>query len=281
MILGVDSLTNWGLLNFKDKEEGIQEVILNVKKLMEDRFEDFSRNFPNFRRSDSSDMSQICRMEGDFLVYETESIHPKERKTGRTPLLLLFGNPAPHSIKNRMFFSYERNGKEHRFWKVLSESEIFRLDEQIDDINERNRLKKKKLLEANYDPPFQIYLDVFYSMPSPATGKWSGVAGLKRLFGTKALKKITELERQRIRDAVSRYICPNGLILAFQKDAYVKIKSENSPDYDIARKQAMEGNTQARCQFDNRIKLYCMAPTRLMYKNHEALHKLKKEHEHS
>lgn len=274
-------MTTWGLLNFKDKEEGIQEVLLNVRKLLENRFEEFRGNFSEFRRSDNSDISQVCRMEGDFLIYETESIHPKERKTGRMPLLLLFGNPAPHSVKERMFFSYERNRKEHRFWKVLSESGIFRLDEQIDGIDERNKLKKKKLLEVTYQSPFQIYLDVFYSMPSPATGKWSGVAGLRRLFGTDLFKEITKWEKQRIEDTISRYIYPNGLILAFQKDAYVKTKSENSPDYDIARKQTMEGNTQARCQFDNRIKLHCMAPTRLMYKNHETLQKLKKKQEYS
>jgi hypothetical protein len=273
-------LTQWGLLDFKAKEEGIQEVFLNVKNLMADRFKEFLSNFHDFSGSGNCDMSQVCRMEGDFLIYETESIHPKEKKNGRTPLLLLFGNPAPHSVKEKMFFSYERNWKEHRFWKVLAESGIFRLDEQIDDTNERNGLRKKKLFEVDYDSPFQIYLDVFYSMPSPATGKWSGVVGLRRLFGTEAFEEITRSERQRVESLVTRNVAPNGLILAFQKDAYLQTKSENSPDYDIARKQAMEGNTQARCQFDNRIKLYCMAPTRLMYKNNEALQKLKKEHEH-
>jgi hypothetical protein len=179
-----------------------------------------------------------------------------------------------------MFFSYERNWKEHRFWKVLAESGIFRLDEQIDDKNERTGLRKKKLFEVNYDSPFQIYLDVFCSMPSSATGKWSGVVGLQRLFGTEAFEEITRSEKQRVESLVMRNVAPNGLILAFQRDAYLQTKLENSPDYGIARKQAMEGSTQARCQFDNRIKLYCMAPTRLMYKNNAALQKLQKEHEH-
>lgn len=265
-------MTHWGLLDFKDKEEGIQEVFLNVKELMEDRFKEFLSNFHDFNGSGNCDMSQVCRMEGDFLIYETESIHPKEKKNGRTPLLLLFGNPAPHSVKERMFFSYERNWKEHRFWKVLSESGIFTLDEQIDDINERNRLKKNKLLEVTYKSPFQIYLDVFYSMPSPATGKWSGVAGLKRLFGVNAFKRISESEKERVESLIKNHIGPKGMVLTFQNDAYERIKLEGSPDYN--RKKALAGGIKSKCKINPQIKLYCLAPTRLMHNNLDTLKKL-------
>ena len=265
-------MTRWGLLDFKDKEKGIQEVVLNVKKLMEDRFKEFLSNFHDFSGNGDCDTNQVCRMEGDFLIYETESIHPKERKTGRTPILLLFGNPAPCSVKNRMFFSYERNGKEHRFWKVLSDSGLFRLDEQIDVIKERNRLKKRKLLEVTYKPPFQIYLDVFYSMPSPTIGKWSGVAGLKRLFGVNSFKKISESEKERVESLIKNHIGPKGMVLTFQKDAYERIKSEGSPDYD--HKKTLAGGIESKCQITPQVKLYCLAPTRLMYNNCSTLKKL-------
>jgi hypothetical protein len=35
---------------------------------------------------------------------------------------VFFGNPAFHSVHSEMFFSFESNGREHRFWKVLKKA---------------------------------------------------------------------------------------------------------------------------------------------------------------
>ncbi len=37
----------------------------------------------------------------------------------RPPLLLVLGNPATHSVESGMFFSFEGNKKEHRFWSGI------------------------------------------------------------------------------------------------------------------------------------------------------------------
>jgi len=261
-------LTKWGLLDFKESDKGI-EVSVNARELMKDHFQEFKDRLSEFRNSD--DEGTVCEdIKDDLLVYQTESLHPKQKRPERIPLLFLFGNPAPHSVKKGMFFSYERDCKEHRFWKVLAESKIFEIYEQVDDLNIRNKLRKEKLLGTSYTSPFQIYLDVFYSMPSPATGKWSGVAGLKRLFGRNAFERISELEKKRVESMIKKHLSPNGVVLTFQKDAYDKIKSGSSPEYAREKAGRIEGN----CEIVPEIKLYCLAPTRLMCKNLGLLEKL-------
>ena len=56
------------------------------------------------------------KQEDDYLIYQSEHLVPI-KFDNRPPLLLIFGNPASHSVKEGMFFSFEGNKKEHRFWK--------------------------------------------------------------------------------------------------------------------------------------------------------------------
>jgi hypothetical protein len=242
---------------------------------MKDQFGEFEERPSNFRNVDCSTHS-VCRIEGDFLIYETESIHPKEGKDGRIPLMLLLGNPASHSVKEKMFFSYEKDGKEHRFWNVLEESGVFKLNGGPADLAARNRLRKEKLITATYESPFRIYLDVFYSIPSPASGKWSGVAGLKRLLGKRAFEEITKWEKDRIENLIKNCMIQNGVIITFQKDAYIQIRSKNSPKYN--HKQAITKGINGQCRISPKVRLYCLAPTRLMHTNYQKLQKLKEQY---
>ena len=60
----------------------------------------------------------VYSLKGDTLEYSSEQLIPK--KMNKKPaLLLVLGNPATQSIKSRMFFSYEGDRKEHRFWKDI------------------------------------------------------------------------------------------------------------------------------------------------------------------
>jgi len=267
---------------FRDKESGIQEVTLELGLLFDkEETKEFAKRLDLFRRSTESDNStaDVChQIEKGCLVYETENLRPILRKEDRTPILFLLGNPASHSVKQRMFFSYERNKKEHRFWRVLNHTKVFPFEENIADLTQRNNRRKEILLRVDYDPPFQINLEVFYSMPSPATGDWSGVAGLKRLFGAKAFEKISVCEKKRIEDFIQEHLHPDGLVVAFQKDAYSQLKLDENPVYNL--KQAIAGNLRNRCQCDQSIALYCLAPTRLMGANSRILNELRTKHEY-
>jgi len=259
------------LLEFKNFKLGIQEVLLNVQNLYQNQGErnQFECRLCEFLKSDHSNNTIFWR-EGDSLAYRTEQIIPK-RQDNRKPLLMLLGNPASHSVKEEMFFSYERDGQEHRFWKVLDKSGIFPLSPENMDLHERNKLRKQMLSDLNYCSLFSIGLAVFYSMPSPSSGKWAGVAGLKRLFRKEAFCRITEWERKRVNEIIKDFLSHRlGIVVAFQKDAYSKIKSKDSECY--SREKIMVNGIKGKWQCNENVPLYCAAPTRNMQTN---LHLLK------
>lgn len=266
------------LLKFEDFKDGIQKVSLNVKELFlnarsreKKNFEEKLSQFLKFARE--NDYSEIVRQEGDFLIYRTECIIPEKRNL-KTPVLILLGNPALHSVRSEMFFSSERKGREHRFWKILRQAEFlsFMSDKQDVSLAKRNKLRKEELFDLSYKSPFRIGLAVFYSIPSGASGEWAGVAGLRRLFWKKALTRIAECEKERVEGLIKKFVSPNGFVVTFQKDAYLKIKSSDSFDYSLT--DAKGGKLRGECQCDPRVELYGFPPTKLMSINSTLLRNL-------
>jgi hypothetical protein len=178
-------------------------------------------------------------------------------------LLLLFGNPAPDSVIKRCFFAGEKGKKEHRFWPALKESGIISFKNNAGhDINIH---RTKALFDLDYDSDFRIGLAVFYSMPSPASDpKWSGVAGLRKFFGARALRLIAECERTRVEELIEKFVAGNdgGAVIAFQKDAYLEIKKFVSKGTELAGKDKW-CVVEARCSHSN-VKLFRLPPTRYM-----------------
>ena len=80
--------------------------------------ERFNKKRKEFLESDPFNI-EICVLKGDRLKYQSEQLIPSNKSKDRTPLLLVLGNPASHSVKEGMFFSFEGNKKEHRFWKHI------------------------------------------------------------------------------------------------------------------------------------------------------------------
>ena len=253
------------LLTIEDLEPGIQKVTLDVDALCfdENQRAQFEKKFLQFSDSDCDHPKVISRI-NNTVVYLTESIIPK-KEDERLPLLLVLGNPASHSVASGMFFSFEGNEQEHRFWKALREAGILSLSSSVksNSLEELNRLKKKELYELSYCTPFRIGLAVFYTMPSPASRyPWAGVAGLHRLFGKEALAKIGEREKERVDGIIRDFVFPNGAVIAFHKEAYQAIKSSESPGYTLAKAKA--GHLIGNCQCDPGITLFCLPPTRLL-----------------
>ena len=79
--------------------------------------ERFNKKWKDFLESDSCN-KEIFKLKGDMLKYQSEQLIPS-KPDDRPPLLLILGNPASHSVKGGMFFSFEGNKKEHRFWKHI------------------------------------------------------------------------------------------------------------------------------------------------------------------
>lgn len=167
-----------------------------------------------------------------------------------------------------MFFSYERNLREHRFWIALNKDKADILSfktkwegSTLEEVNEVNKLRKQELFELSYDSSFRIGLATFYSMPSPASGyPWAGVEGIRKLFDREAFARITKRETERINQIIKKFVHPDGAVIVFQKDAYQAIKLLGDSDY--TRKEARAGKLlDGHCQCSPQIRLFCLPPT--------------------
>ncbi|MBT9149475.1 MAG: hypothetical protein AAGB97_09980 [Dehalococcoidia bacterium] len=150
----------------------------------------------------------IYKYVSNKLVYETEVLLPKADRN-RPSILMVLGNPAIHSVAERMFFSYERTrteGKwrEHRFWRALRDCDILKFNRNTENptpknIEKINDYKRDCLLNGTYESDFNIFLLPYFSFPTPASGKYSGVGGIVKIFGRKLFTKMKEDEFQRFK----------------------------------------------------------------------------------
>jgi len=237
---------------------------IDLKKLLPapKQKERFEKKWDVFLESDPHN-NEIFKLEGDVLKYESEQLIPSKSEDRRTPLLLVLGNPASHSVKEGMFFSFEGNKKEHRFWKdILAKAGVVKLsyDENL-SVAELNKQRKKQLLNIDYNSPFQIGLCVFTSMPSAPSGKWSGIAGVQKLIGAKAMRELEKEESLRVIECAKQFLSPKGVAVAFQKNAWNALRSDTDPDYKLSL--AKEGKLKGHLKEMPNVPLIGVPPTRL------------------
>jgi len=176
-----------------------------------------------------------------------------------------------------MFFSFEGNGTEHRFWKsILRGSGVLELSyDGSRPADQLNKIRKKQLQDLDYDSPFRIGLCVLITFPSAPGGPWGGVAGVQRLFGARAFRRLEQEESARILKLAEEFINPKGAAIAFQKNAWNTLRSESDPQYSIgaARAATLKGTLKAHGD----LPLFCVPPTRLSGPCANALRRLRKE----
>jgi len=240
------------------------DCAISLSKLFptRDERENFNRRYLSFLDSDV-DNRCIYELKPGSLFYTTEQLIPAKTDE-RPPLLLIFGNPATHSVKGGMFFSSKNDGKENKFWKhLLQPAGILNLvlAEGLSS-KERNRLRVERMLALTYDTPFRIGLCVYWSMPSSAGGTWSGVAGIRKLIGGRALRRLERYERERVIEVVKRFLVPGGVAVTFQKDAWNGLRSVNDPEYSIGLAKA--GRLRGTLGAFPHIPLLGVPPTRLL-----------------
>jgi hypothetical protein len=176
---------------------------------------------------------------------------------------MVFGNPASQSVKEGMFFSFEGNGREHRFWKdIVKPAGILDLSQDLEiPVEIRNRIRKKRLLDLDYDSPFRIGLCVFVSLPSGPSGPWSGTEGVRRLLGGRAVKLLESYEKTRVVKAAKDFFGSQGIVLTFHKKAWEGLRHHQDPDFNIDLAKAGKLNGYLKSIPD--IPLYGIPPTRL------------------
>jgi len=266
------------ILSYKQEDSVKLLCKIDLKKLLAGPIqrERFNKKWNDFLESDPHN-NEIFELEGDVLKYQSEQLIPSKPDDRRTPLLLVLGNPASHSVKEGMFFSFEGNKKEHRFWKhILKPAGVvkFKCDGNL-SVAELNEQRKKQLLNIDYNSPFQIGLCVFISMPSAPSGKWSGVTGVQKLIGSKAMKELEKEESLRVIECAKKFLSHNGVAVAFQKNAWNGLKSDK--DLSYSKDNARNGNLKGTLKDTPNIPLLGVQPTRLSGLCSEILHRLLEE----
>lgn len=254
------------VLTFSPEGLGIQKGIIRLTRLYPDPRdrESFEERWALFLSSDPS-LRDVVWRGADQVCFLTESLLPTATDA-RKPVLLMVGNPAPHSVVNGLPFSFEADHRQHRFWVALSDVGLLRFDMSSAGgrtWSERNQERKDALYALRYDSPFRLGIAVYFSMPSPAAAvPWAGVAGIRRLFGRKALDSIVGAEEERLGQTIREFNRGTGAVIAFQRDAYEGTRLQRDPPYSA--RMLRNGMLEARCKFDSRIPVMCGPPTRLM-----------------
>lgn len=243
--------------------QGLSQVEIDLTQLFDsqEEHEEFIEKYAPFIASDPLN-EDIIKLENNILTYKTEHIIPT-KNDGRKKVLFLLGNPATHSVKTGIPFSYEkkRNGgkREHRFWEALRSTEFIDLPFEVS-----NEEKKRILFDLQYKSRIRFSQEVFFTLPSTAscTGKEthpiqkkSGVIQIEYLLGKKALAKIARMETKRLGPIIETH----DAVIVAQKDAYNEIKSQESPKYEggKVKKSGIETKTF------NGVPLFCTPPTYL------------------
>ena len=251
-------------------------VKINLDRLFETakERERFDAKWKDFIASDN-DNKKAYKKNGNILSYKSEQLIPT--KTDKRPsLLLVLGNPATHSVASGMFFSFEGNKKEHRFWsKILKPAGVSRLPFTPGlSIETLNKQRRDALLTLDYESGFRIGLSVIISMPSAPGGKWGGIAGVQKLIGAKAMRRLEREETKRVLECAKKFVNPKGAVIAFQKNAWNNLCSENDPKYKL--RLARAGKLKGQLKGDPNIPLLCVPPTRLSEPCSRVLKKLLK-----
>jgi hypothetical protein len=236
---------------------------IDLKKLLSDKNERkrFEKKWNDFLESDPCNRD-IFKREGDYLIYHSEQLIPT-KLDNRPPLLLVFGNPASHSVKEGMFFSFEGDKKEHRFWKhILQPAGILDLpyDKKL-SVSALNKHRKNQLLNLDYKSGFRIGLSVFISIPSAPSGPWSGIAGVQKLIGAKAMRELEKEESRRVIECAQKFLTPNGIAVAFQKNAWNALRSPKDREYKLTL--AKDVKLKGRLKEMTNVPLLGVPPTRL------------------
>jgi hypothetical protein len=256
-------MMNDRILTYDEKSPGRLECTVDLSALYpaKGEFEEFKKRYHEFRRCDESTLA-VYELKGDKLTYQSEQLIATKRDR-RPSLVLVFGNPASHSVQSGMFFAF-KGGKENPFWKsLLCRAGVldFGPETQVEN-QEANRRRLTRMMELDYRSPFRIGLCVYISMPSSAGGRWSGVAGIRKLFGAQPLKRLEDLETERVLKVAKRFLTNGGIAVTFQRNAWEGLRSENDPNYSIGN--AREGKLRGSLSGMPHMPLLGVPPTRLL-----------------
>lgn len=265
------------ILAHVEKSPGRIECALDLSKVYPARrsaFEEFRRRYEEFRCCDKWN-EKIYKLKGQKLLYQSEQLVPA-KSNDKPPLLMVFGNPASHSVKAGCFFAF-KGSRESPFWKsLLGKAGVIEFpSDRGTPAKEQNATRAKQILSLDYESPFRVAFCVYISMPSPAGGRWSGVAGIRKLVGALSLKRLEAVETERILELARRFLADGGIAVTFQRNAWEGLRSENDPHYSISK--AREAGLRGALRGMPHVRLLGVPPTRLIGPAREVLRQVLSE----
>jgi hypothetical protein len=221
----------------------------------------FSARLYDFMASDPA-FGGILSYTEEIITYNSESYIPRLIDPDKKSAFFILGNPTPDSVMRHAMFAYEGNGlRQHRFWKVLHETNVLRFSNDSPDCYTPDE-KMIRLFAGKYESPLNIFILPFFSLASAPAGRWAGVAGLKRLFGS-GFCKVACAEETTISSLIGRFATAGDTVLVFQRDAYAALCTQDDPTYDI--NTLLSAPIDASWKHNSRVRLLCLPPTRLLY----------------
>lgn len=251
------------ILSYYQVCAGRDRCVIDLKNLFQSQPERalFETRWESFLNSDAANREILSRTEND-LEYMTESIVPLVNDS-KPSLMLLFGNPAPHSVRAGAMFSSEGSQREHRIWSFLADAGVLSFQQPHGARDYDITWRVKRLFSLEYESPFQVALTSFISLPSSASDpRWSGVAGVKKLFGAKAFAVLCDSEFNRLRVSLKKFMPINGIVVAFQKDAFNALRSAATLPYSLGA--CLAGSLIGSIKESPNIFLGAVPPTRLI-----------------
>jgi len=256
----------------ENRNDIIQMVEIDLTRIPAQSRQDSDSRIAEYLEHIDKEYKHIFKFEaGNKLVYETEVLTPKVNKN-RLNILMVLGNPAVHSVAERMFFSYEKTRtqgkwKEHRFWRALRNCGILKFNRDLENpsrenIDRINKYKRDCLLNGQYESKFNIFLLPYFSFPTPASRECGGVPGIRKIVGKEIFNGMKKFEFQRFEGIVLYNDIKN--VICFQETARKEIleKAQGKPIDNILKKPVYKLGDALK-----HVTLYTAGTTRLIHTN--------------
>lgn len=231
------------ILQFGEVKNGQYRVKAGLSTLP-DKVKNKLKDYINYETPKGEDFKKIGDLQGNTLTYTSETLLPGKYDSQKQRVLVVLGNPAIHSITNKMFFFSRVDGKRHSFWGKLERAGLLPVVEKEgkNGVKEEAEERKRLIHKGNTSEEFVLGLTTFYSFPTPVKGPYKDVAGIEKIFGKETIKDIQEDEYKRIKS----YPFSKGTILVFTQESSHKffkaqIKKEGKHPFKLIKHWPIRG----------------------------------------
>ncbi len=186
------------------------------------------------------------------VTFTSERLVPVNR-TKRPPVMLLFSNPHPHSIKQGMFLSANIKNRENLFWPTMRNARWFSIPEA-----KRNPEDLRDMfLRVKYPGPFELYFYCYYVFPTLYPDH------IARIFGKRFFSQIIEPQANaEFRKTVQEITFE--AIVVFNKGIFNLVSDEKIVRYiaQLNKGDLVQGRVRG---FDKDIPIFLTHPTGWRY----------------